>query len=403
MLLWKLGIRNSFRNKRRTFISMLVIAMGFSSMVLLDAYILGVTEYMLNDATSTFIGDAQVHNKSFKLYNESKYTIDDEINVIQNLQQDVRVKKITKRVTNFAMVSSAQDMKNVSLYGVDLESEKGISKINEAIVKGRTFSKENEILMGEALVEYLDLRLNEKVVLTTANAYNSEIKQELFRLAGIFRFGTTMDKSIVFIPIEKAQKLVGISNQSHEIIVKFDSYRTVEHMKESAWQIVGPNNIYESWKKVVPDIGSMQEMTSVSRLIMAILLMIIVVVAIINSLFMSLYERLFEFAVFRAVGTKVGQIRKMIVIESAILAILGITLGIIITLPFAYFLLNVGIDFTGLEYGSVTFKEPIYGIFKWNYILESFLLVFSITVLSSIYPAWYAGNISLAEAMKKSL
>jgi ABC-type antimicrobial peptide transport system permease subunit len=116
---------------------------------------------------------------------------------------------------------------------------------------------------------------------------------------------------------------------------------------------------------------------------------------------MSIYERMFEFGVMRAIGVKPFKLGSLIVLESAVLAVLATFLGIVTSLILNGILAKTGIDYTGTEFMSVSITEYIYPVFTVEQYTLFPLSLIIFTMITGVYPAIHAANITPANAMKK--
>ncbi|MEJ2648557.1 MAG: hypothetical protein P8016_09150, partial [Sedimentisphaerales bacterium] len=89
-----------------------------------------------------------------------------------------------------------------------------------------------------------------------------------------------------------------------------------------------------------------------------------------------------------------------------ILGVFGGILGLIIGAPFTYLVYKKGIDFSSLYGGSditvsnILVDPHFFGDFGWWLIPLSFILALSATILSSLYPAWYASRTDPAVTLR---
>ncbi|MDZ7343839.1 MAG: hypothetical protein ONA90_04935, partial [candidate division KSB1 bacterium] len=91
MVLWiylKLAWKNLFRNKRRSFIAGLAIGIGLAGLIFVDALVIGMEKNMVKSATSSFIGEGQIHRQGFRVTQEIELTINHLDEVIANLQHE---------------------------------------------------------------------------------------------------------------------------------------------------------------------------------------------------------------------------------------------------------------------------------------------------------------------------
>lgn len=407
MLLMKLAWRNIMRNKRRTLLSGLAVGIGLASMMFVHALFTGMINSMIRTATDTFLGQGQIHAEGFTDTNEVEKTIHDSENVMADLASEKDIVLFTPRTISYSMLSSAGGVKGVMLYGIAPSTEKNMSLIDEAIRKGEYLSPDasNEILIGSKTAETLEVGIGDRVVVTVAQANTGELSQELFRVGGIFHMGIReADSGLAFIHIRKAQKLLGIGHEDHEITLRFTSLKLAGDLSLPFWKKYSSNgNKAISWRQMVPQLDSVIEMSDISAAITLLLVFGIVGLTIMNALFMSLYERMFEFGVLRAIGTRPFRMGGIILLEAASLSFVSIILGTIIGVAFIHYFSIHGINYKGIEFAGVTINEFIYPVFmtKQFTLYPAMIMLFSI--IAAIYPAVFAAKLTPARAMRRSL
>lgn len=403
----KLAWRNIFRNKRRTIIAGIAIGVGLASLLFTAALIDGMKINMIQSATSSFLGDAEIHGNGFRETQEVEKIIADPDQVTAELTKDPVVEKFTPRTLSIGMITSPADASAVVLVGVTPETEKDLSKVDESMVEGKFFegTKPGDILIGSKLAELLEVALGDRIVVTVTQANTGELNQEMFRVSGIYRFGIPeMDSGMAFIRLQTAQKMLAIGNGVHQIAVKFNDIRIASQGDHPFWKkYSGTNNEAVGWPILLPQMKAAVEMSWISIVITAVILMGLVTFGIINTLFMSFYERMFEFSILVAIGTRPGGLRKLIIFEAAALGIVGIILGLllgaVVTLIFSY----TGLDYRGIEYAGATFQELIYPVVHtWHYIAFP-IGVFIFTILVGLYPSWVASRLRPADGLRRSL
>jgi ABC-type lipoprotein release transport system permease subunit len=405
----KLAWRNVFRNRRRTFLTGLIIGVGLAAMIFMDAWVMGMKENIIASATSSFIGQAQIHRKGYQESQENNLTIQGLGTIVSMLEEDPHVKNFTERAMSFGTVSSPSDIGSIVLYGIDPVKEKPLSKIDEAIISGAYLqagpSGTNGVLIGADLADTLEVAVGDRIVITVARAGSGELSQNLFRVSGIFKMHIEeLDSSVALIPLATAQRMIGLNGQVHEIAIQFTGiqYATLSGAEFSAKYSL-PGDTAETWQELVPQIKAILQMTSISIGVTVIIVFAIIIFGILNTLFMSLYERIFEFGVLRAVGTRPAMMRNLIVIEAGILALysilLGMALGAVLTTIGSIF----GMDLTGVELSGATFTGKIYTVFALRQYLLYPAFIFGFTVLVSLFPARFASRMSITKALRRTL
>lgn len=403
----KLAWRNIFRNKRRSFIAGTAIGLGLASLIFTDGLMVGMVDNMITSATASFLGEGQIHSKGFRKTQAVEETIQNADWVLKNLEKESSVEHFSPRILSFGMITSAANTSSVALTGVNPDHERDLSQIDEAIQEGSYFRGDNErdILIGRKLADILEVGLNDRIVVTVSQAETHDLSQEMFRVSGIFYLNIReIDGGMVFVRMSKAQTMLGIKGKIHEIALKFidPSFGQDPHLP--FWDKYSQyGNEAEAWTQLLPELKATMQIVHYSMYYIGFILFGVVALSIVNTLFMSLHERMFEFGVLRAVGTRPFGIAQMIMYEAGALACLSIGLGIILGFFITLLFSRIGIDYTGIEFASVTFRELLYPVLEVRqfFIYPFWVLIF--TLVAGIYPAVFAARMKPANSMRKSL
>ncbi|MYC75693.1 ABC transporter permease [Candidatus Poribacteria bacterium] len=406
MILVKLAWRNIFRNKRRTLIAATAIGIGLTALIFIDAFMIGMEETMIRTATASFLGDAQIHREGFRDAQEVSLTVQALGSVTESLAKEEIVAHFTQRTLASSMITSPANVSAISLVGVHPPTEKFLSLIDDAITEGAYFEGDNsrDIVIGAKLAEILEIGLGDRVVVTVAQAESGELSQEMFRISGIYHFAdAAMNSGMAFVRLEKAQEMLAIGKDVHEIAIKFTSIAYSQETTLPFWDTYSQHgNEVLSWTELMSQLTVVLEMTKYSKYIMGVILFGVVVFGIINTLFMSLYERMFEFGVLRAVGTRPFGMARVILFEAGALAIVSIGLGTILGFVLTGVLAYVGIDYTGIEMMGVTMQEFIYPVLEVQQFIIYPIWVFIFTLIAGLYPARHVAKMAPVDALRRS-
>ena len=406
LILIKFAWRNIFRNKRRTLIAATAIGIGLTALIFIDAFMIGMAETMVRTATASFLGDAQIHRAGFRDEQEASMTIQEIDKVTASLAEEAIVQHSTKRVLVSGMITSPANVSAINLVGVHPPTEKFLSLIDDAITEGVYFEADNnrDVVIGTKLAEILEIGIGDRVVVTVAQAETGEISQEMFRVSGIYYFADEgMNSGMAFVRIQKAQEMLAIGNNVHEIAIKFTAIAYAQDSTLPFWDTYSEHgNEALSWIELMSQLTVILEMTTYSKYIMGAILFGVVIFGIINTLFMSLYERMFEFGVLRAVGTRPFGMARVILFEAGALAIVSIGVGAILGFLVTAVLAHIGIDYTGIEMMGVTMQEFIRPVITVEQFILYPICVFVFTIIAGLYPAWHVAKMSPVDAMRRS-
>lgn len=403
--LWsRIGFRNLRRNRRRSLLTASAIGLGLAALIVADAVGEGMLRNLVRTATRSFLGDGQIHRKGYRELPEVEQTIVDAASLLRRLELDPRIRYASPRVLTSATLATTGDLTGVQLVGVDPARERPLSRVDESIVEGSFFGEGSprELLLGARLAERLEAELGSRVVATVAEAGTGELRQELFEVTGIFRFGAEeFDSALAFIRLEKAQELLGLPEGIHEIALQLENEDLEWQRRSSIWQEYSTGgNEAAGWFTLLPELEMSMEIAQYARWILAVILFAIVALGIINTLMMAIFERRFEFGVLRAVGTRASQVSFMLFGEAAALGLLANLGGIVLAVAVNGLLSLTGLDYTGIEAMGVTFQEKLYPVMNWTSFWVYPLLVWILTLLAAAYPAYRAARLRPADALR---
>lgn len=400
----KIGMRNLWRNKRRSFLASLAIGIGLASLIIFDGFWLGMVDNMINSVTKTYLGHLQVHHKQYEIHKESEFIIENYQKVIETMSKHQDISAYSTRVLSSGMINSAYDSSNIQLVGVNPNLESKISIFSTRMLKGKFLENPNHVIIGKKLSEKLQVDVGDRIVITTSDIKNAELSQGLFRVGGIYSVGQkAIDKFMVILHENKLKELLGIQNGVHEIVFKVKDLKKLNDNQFINKFEISDELTVKTWKELVPQVVAAINMYDISIVVMSIILLSLVSLGILNTMFMSLYERMFEFGVLRSLGTRSNQILLMITSEAFALALLSIIVGVILGLAFGQYLSIYGVDYSGIEFAEITFTEKIYFIFRWQQFIYFPVVIFIFTILISLYPGLQAVRITMAKALHKSL
>ncbi|MFZ0430433.1 MAG: FtsX-like permease family protein [Acidobacteriota bacterium] len=402
----RLGIRNLFRNKRRALIAGTAIGIGLAALMFSDALIKGMEENLIESATESYLGDGQIHRDGYRTLPEVDKTIEGQARLAERLRSDPRVQAFTERVMSFAMITSPANLSAIQLVGVNPETERELSQIDESIVQGGFFSGGDgyDLVIGDRLADLLEAEIGSRIVITVAQAGTGELSQAMFRVSGIFHLNIAdMDRGMGFVRLGRAQQMLGLGDRIHEIALRLRETSYAEQERSAVWRDYSTGgNEAVGWWILLPQLKMALELSQFSLLIIGLILFAIVALGILNTLFMSMHERMFEFGVLRALGTRPRAMAALILFEAAALAAVAVVLGVLFGALAIGIFRHLGIDYTGIEAMGVTFRRLLYPQFQLRQFIVYPLVVFGLTLLISLYPAGHAARLQPADAMRRS-
>lgn len=400
----KIAWRNIIRNKYRSLVTIMAVAFGLAALIFLRAFVEGADSQMVENYTNLVSGHLEIHKKDFQKKMGLELSMPGREEIIDIVKQQQSIISFSKRIKEYALVSSAEHSSGVLLLGIDPLQEPKVTYLDKRIRKGRYLSvdRDDEIVLGKDLAEILNVGLGEKVVIMAQGADGS-LASGAFRLCGILDTGAEdIDKGMALITLKAAQELLVLEDKISEVAIRTKSvFKADEVLKELSNKIDVDKFEVLTWKQISPMTAQWLEFDR--AFINAILLIVLLVVAsgIFNTILMSVLDRIREFGIMLALGTKRRQVVLMIGFESAILGFIGILLGGILGSSVSFYFSHKGIDLskfaTALE--SYYTGSVIYPRLGLEYVFLFSCIILAVSVIVAIYPTLKAVNLKPVEAI----
>ena len=381
----------------------LSVVFGILGGIIMIAMSYGLNEERMNNAVETYLSHIQIHNKLFREDYNIKHTINNLDNIENVLNQDERVVSYTKRIILNGMLSNSNGSYGIQIKGVNPETEKNVTNTHEKLIEGEYFNskRDNTILVGKKLADKLNLNLKSKVVITFQDEFN-ELTSLLYRVEGIYKSGNSRyDESNVFVKNISITKNLPSFSGIHEIPILLTDIELRNSVKKDLIQL-SQNNIVETWDDISKDLAYANEMLAAVLYIFMMIILTGLSFGIVNTMLMAILERKKEIGMLMSIGMNRYKIFLMICFETTFLSMIALPFGLISSYLIVEYYSVVGIDLSIVEAGLENFgvgtrlylKVP-----QEQYVVVA-IMVFMISIISSIFPSLRALKINPVEATK---
>lgn len=416
--LLKFSWRNIWRNKRRTFFTLLAIAVGVFSIVFARSYITGILNTSIELMIKTEAGHVSIAHKEYlrlKRILPKEYMVTG-LNRLQAEMSELPGVDMIRAQIKFNVMLSHKDNNEVALaVGIEPEKTDKSMDLSKTVVKGHYFTGSGlELIIGKKMADKLGVKVDDELLLVTSDINYSTYALP-FRIAGIFETGFSyFDKHMLYIHIEKAREMLDCQDSAHEVLVYLkdpeQSWDTAEKIKNilnkknpadavqvTPWQ---KHDLIEFWPWA----------ESIWEKILGII-MLIVALVILNTMLMAVMERYHEIGVIKALGFKNRETFSMILIEAFYLGTIGSVIGGILGSTLSAYLEKTGIDF-GKMTGGVMEKldmpipfwgKMLYPDFTFETLITSIFFGIVVALIAVLYPAFKSARMSPVEAFRSEL
>jgi ABC-type lipoprotein release transport system permease subunit len=389
-MILKLAWRNVWRNRRRSMIVMVAIAIGLISLALTDSIYNGVLLQMFRDQVGTHVGHLQFHRKGFNDNRLVQHWLPEPGSVERLLAADSTVRHFSRRVVAYGIVSSASNSSGIALVGVEPERERLVTTIERSVRSGRYLQNGQQgILISRRMAEKLGVRLGDKLVVM-ATAADGSIGMDVFRICGLYETANAeFDRMFVYISLERAQRMLGLGDRVHEVVALLQDPSAAGALRDRLSMVLGEDLEVLSYADVMPMMMQILEVAKESMVIYYLIIGIATMFGIVNALLMSVFERTRELGILMATGMKNRTIVGMILLEALFLSLIGTVAGLSLGIGVSLLLAQTGIDLSSFAEGltMVGASSTIYPIVSPDGIINGLTVIPAIALLAALYPA----------------
>lgn len=263
---------------------------------------------------------------------------------------------------------------------VIIASDKALELLPLSLKSGRLPENNKEIAVERWLLRYIDkdAKLNSKI----------KINNKEYILSGILEDNSFTQIESTGLVITKDNNL---SIKNATLLIEINSKTNIKAALKEIESLVNKNQIQENSMLLTMEGAGDNSTNNSINMTLGIIISVVVIVTIAviyNAFQISVVERIKEFGLLRAIGATPKQIRNIVFKEAAIIAGIGIPIGLIFGVIAIY---GISITFKLIGGTADNFIVP-------NVSLKIMLLSFAVGLLSiyfsALMPALFAGRIS---------
>jgi ABC-type lipoprotein release transport system permease subunit len=401
--LWQIAYRDLGRNRRRSFFTLMAVALGLALLIFINGFIAGVMHDAVENNIRLKTGHVQVRAET---YEEEKLSLQWQ-DLIDNGEELAAQARALPQVASAApvlwamgIINTADDTANLQVYGIDVASD-FYAPVRNGLVAGEFLAADDRsgIMLGKRLAESMGLQPGSKVSLTVIDA-DGQPQEQIYTVRGLFSSGAvSYDEGSVFMPLAKAQAVTNTAGRASAVTILLHNEEDAAAVA-SALAVPGAKTL--TWRELNQVFLQTMEMSLRFYLILDFIVMLVVAVVISNTLLMAVFERVREMGILSALGMKGRQIMQMFLLEAATLGLAGIAVGIALGTAIVVYMSTNGIYMGEDVAGSV--ENIALGTTMYTRLVPSTIAGLSlgtlvVILLASIYPAWFAARLEPVQAL----
>jgi putative ABC transport system permease protein len=400
----KLALRNLFRHRGRSALTLSVIAFGIAALVLIGGFVEDVF-FQLREATiHSQLGHIQIFSKGYREHggaNPYEYLIDQPGDILQRVANSPGVDAAMARLSFTGMINNGHTDLAIVGEGIEPGKEAALGTY-VTITAGRQLAATDTfgILLGQGVARATKLGPGDRATIllnTTGGALNTLD----FDVIGVFRtFSKEYDAHAVRVTLSAAQELLG-TRGVNAIVVLLNRTESTDAVAESLQTKVDSRR-YEvkTWRTLADFYDKTDALYRRQFAVLEIIILIAVLLSVANSVNMSVFERIGEFGTLMALGNRQSLIFKLVVMENLILGIAGSVLGSLIGVLAAWVISAIGIQMPPPPNSDVGYTAMIR--LSLNDVAAAFSIGVAATILAALLPARRVSHIPVVEALRQN-
>ncbi|GAA3997226.1 ABC transporter permease [Comamonas faecalis] len=220
-----------------------------------------------------------------------------------------------------AFARRGQASVSVTLLGIDPPRYRRIVDLEGAIVQGQFRLHAEDALIGSQLAADLGLRMGDKLRLDAGQG-----SERVVNIAGIFQLGVReLDARYVYLNMQQVQSLLQLPGAASSLDIKLHDLFEAQTIATRLQRLTGLK--VQSWMETNTQLMNALQSQRLSTRMVGLFVALSVSLGIASVLAVSVVQRTREIGILRAMGASRQQIRRVFLLQGAILGLLGAVLG----------------------------------------------------------------------------
>jgi ABC-type lipoprotein release transport system permease subunit len=409
MMLVRLALRNLWRNPRRTALTVgaTVFAVGITMFV--ESMAAGTHKRMIDDFVRLYPGHVEVMARGYREHRTLDYGIRLPEDRVRALDRLPGLDGWAPRVEAWALAMPDREGalgRAGWLVGVDPARERKVSKLANSVREGRFLdgTPGREVILGSRLARGMGVGVGETVILLSTDYYGSQAADR-FDVVGTVEVGNEdFDGALVLLRLDDVQRFLEYGDHVSHVAIfaeQTDAARELAGEVEGLFEAAD----YEvmAWQELIPELRQFILLDDAGARLMLSILILVAGFGLLNTVLMSVLERVREFGIMRAIGARPRTLFAVVLLEAAMLALIGVVLGVAVGVPVVVWFAQSPITLAG-EYAAAmeawNFAPVIVFDLEKKNLFGTPLVMFTVAMLAALPAAVRASRGQPVDVMR---
>jgi putative ABC transport system permease protein len=404
-MLLKLALRNIFRHKLRTGITLAAIVFGVSGLILSGGFVHDLYQKLGEAVIHSQSGHLQIARAGYHAHgmrSPERHLIADAQRIAQSVLALPQVKDVMARMSFSGLLGNGRSDWPIIGEGVEPDKEARLGTfISMTAGRQLTVADSFGAMVGAGVAEALKLQLGDPVILLTSTVDGAQNTLD-FTLVGVFQsFSKDYDERVLRIGLPAAQELLATKSTNTLVVLLNETRDTDEVAALLRAKLSSADLEVKTWVELNDFYEKTVQLYQRQFGFLLLIVLIMVVLSVANTVYMSVFERLGEFGTMRSLGDRTGQIYRLILTESLLLGLIGSFIGAVTGVLLALGISAVGIPMPPPPNSNVGYTAQI--VIVPSAVLLAFAVGVVATVVAALWPARRVSRTPVIEALRANV
>lgn len=408
---FKLALRGLLRNRRRSLVTLLAIALGFSAIALFAGYTHNVYGGLARQSIhDEMIGHLTVSKRGMrtegKLDPERYLLTQAEVDAISQLLRDEpHVKLVAPRLALSGLLSNGRASTIFIAEGVEpramarLQQSEADDAVVPKIKKQLDPARPEVVELSEGLADMLHLASGGQGAMLV-NTLSGQANALDVTVGHTFNTGNARSNDkFAFMTLDLTRTLLDAEGRADRLTILLDDVSQTKMLRDHLLtKLNGAGYAVEiqTWQELSDFYNQVHGMFDMIFGFIASIVLTVVVMSVANSMGMTVVERTREIGTLRAIGLKRSGVVRLFTTESMLLTLIGCLLGLLITLTVRW-----GINLANISYIPPNSVAPVPLLVDMDIgrVSFTFILMSVVGTLAAYMPARRAARKDIIDAL----
>lgn len=341
-----LAFRNVVRQRARSAIALVAVALGVTAIVIAGGFIEDVYIQFGESIIHSHYGHLQVYKQGYSAHgtqHPTEYLMDNSADVIGRVQGLPNVAIVLPRLRFTGLANAGGADWAIAGEGVDSKLENQLGTYVQ-LVDGRLLQEGDRYVavLGDGVAKALHVGPGKRLslnIVTSDGALNSLE----FDIVGVFRsYSKEFDQRAVRIPLKAARDLLASTGINEAVVLLTDTSATAAAASEIRARL-GPEYELKTWRDLADFYNKTVQLFDWQYGFLELVLLLMIVLSVANAINTAAFERLPEFGTMLALGGRPRDVFSLIMLECIALGAVGSAIGLGLGVTSALVISTIGI------------------------------------------------------------